>query len=339
MNGTTLFADASGAPLRLTARRIEKIRTVRGASTLLFITDRCPVGCAHCSVDSRRDSPTVSDYPLFEQIVDWLCTQPGLQVVGVSGGEPFVERRGLSLVARRVHEAGRRLVIYTSGTWAVGSAPPPWIQRVLDVTSTVYLSTDAFHAAGVPDGRYVRAARAIAASDAWIVVQVIDQDGMVERARHLLELAFGSRFDEYAEIRPTRALTAGRGEQVFIRKAQARGADFGRCTMVASPMVRYDGVVTACCNESVIMGHGPRSLRASATTASGFDAAFEGFHDDPFLHAIEHVGVGPLTAHPRFADLADQRFASICDVCWKMLGRTEADESPDRLLEALGEVV
>ncbi len=256
----------------------------------------------------------------------------------MSGGEPFVERRGLSLVARRVHEAGRRLVIYTSGTWAVSSAPPPWIQRVLDVTSTVFLSTDAFHAAGVPDEHYVRAARAIAASDAWIVVQVIDQDGMVERAGDLLRSAFGGSFDDYAEIRPTTALTAGRGAQVFIQTARARGADFGRCSLVASPMVRYDGVVTACCNESVIMGHGPRSLRTSAQTTPGIDAAVEGFHADPYLQAIEHAGVGALTAHPRFSDLADQRFASICDVCWTMVGRMESDESPDRLLEALGTV-
>jgi len=338
MSAPTLVAEPSAPAPRLTARRIEAIRTIRGASTLLFITDRCPVGCAHCSVDSRRDSPSISDFALFGQIVDWLCTQPGLEVIGVSGGEPFVERRGLSLVARRVHEAGRRLVIYTSGTWGVRSTPARWIQEVLDVTSTVYLSTDAFHADGVPDERYVRAARTVANSGAWIVVQVIDQGGMVERARHLLRLAFGARFDDYAEVRPTQALTAGRGEQVFLRKARASGAEFGRCTMVASPMVRYDGVVTACCNESVIMGLGPGALRARAATAAGVVAAMEGFRDDPFLHAIEHVGVGPLTAHPRFLDLADQRFPSICDVCWKMLERVGADETPDRLLAALGAV-
>ena len=83
---------------RLTWQAIDDIRNERGRSTLLFITDRCPVGCAHCSVDSRRDSPTITDFELFGEIVEWLVAQDH-DVIGTSGGEPFVERRGLSLAA------------------------------------------------------------------------------------------------------------------------------------------------------------------------------------------------------------------------------------------------
>jgi hypothetical protein len=49
---------------------------------------------------------------LFEELVEWLCAQP-LEIVGLSGGKPFVERRGLSYNARRVSEAGKKLVAYT----------------------------------------------------------------------------------------------------------------------------------------------------------------------------------------------------------------------------------
>ena len=136
------------APRRAsTWQAIDDIRNERGRSTLLFITDRCPVGCAHCSVDSRRDSPTITDFELFGEIVEWLVAQD-YDVIGISGGEPFVERRGLSLAARRITEEGKRLVVYTSGVWAKRPDPPAWIAEVLDRSTTVFLSTDAFHQAG-----------------------------------------------------------------------------------------------------------------------------------------------------------------------------------------------
>ena len=84
-------------------------------------------------------------------------------------------------------------------------------------------------------------------------------------------------------------------------------------------MVRYDGVVTACCNESVIMGIGPARLRRRVRSRDELGAAIDAFHADPVLRAIGGPGPGALTAHPRFADLAGREFTSICDLCWKML--------------------
>src|SRR3954451_14803132 len=319
---------------RLGWREIEEIRHQRGRSTLLFITDRCPVGCAHCSVDSRRDSPTITDFVLFEELVEWLCAQPP-EIVGISGGEPFVERRGLSYAARRVTEAGKTLVVYTSGVWAKRSDPPAWIAEVLERCTTVFLSTDAFHAEGVGDGHYVNAARAIAKAGAWIVVQVLEVDGMVEQARGLLQEAFGDAWEDYAELRPLTPLTAGRGANVFTRTSSMPGHQFQPCTMVASPMIRYDGVITACCNESVIMGWGPPALRKHARDRTELTAAMDEFHADPLLRAVGGVGPGALTSHPRFNDLAQKDFTSICDLCWKMFDRTAADSEPDPLIGAI----
>jgi organic radical activating enzyme len=323
------------AQKRLDWREIEQIRSQRGRSMLLFITDRCPVGCAHCSVDSRRNSPTITDFELFGEIVDWICDQEGLEVVGISGGEPFVERRGLMLAAWRIADAGKRLVLYTSGVWGTSPQPPAWIREVLDRSTTVFLSTDAFHEEGVSDTAYVNAARAIADAGAWIVVQVIETEPMVERAQRLLHAAFGDRWEDFAELRTTTPLTAGRGANVFTRTESMPGHAFSPCTMVASPMVRYDGLATGCCNESVIMGFGPKRLRRATRSGSELGAAIEAFHADPMLRAIGGAGLGALTAHPRFADLADREFTSICDLCWKVLGRTAEGEAPDPLIDAV----
>jgi hypothetical protein len=319
-------------------REIEDIRHERGRSTLLFITDRCPVGCAHCSVDSRRDSPTITDFELFGEIVEWLVAQDD-DVIGISGGEPFVERRGLALAARRITEEGKHLVVYTSGVWAKRPDPPAWIADVLRRCTTVFLSTDAFHQEGVGDAHYVNAARAIQRAGAWIVVQVLDVDGMVDRARDLLRAAFGDGWEDFAELRPLTPLTAGRGADVFMRTKHQPGHSFAPCTMVASPMLRYDGVVTACCNESVIMGWGPKALRRKARTREALSREMSAFHNDPMLRAIGGVGPGALTQLPRFADLADEPFTSICDLCWKLFDRTADDVAPDPLVAAISAVL
>jgi hypothetical protein len=103
-------------------------------------------------------------------------------------------------------------------------------------------------------------------------------------------------------------------------------------------MVRYDGVVTACCNESVIMGWGPAALRRRATDRASLAAAMDAFHRDDLLRAIGSVGPGALTEHPRFADLAGEPFSSICDLCWKMFDRTAGDSAPDPLISAIATV-
>jgi organic radical activating enzyme len=319
---------------RLTFQEIDDMRNERGRSTLLFITDRCPVGCAHCSVDSRRDSPTIKDFELFGEIVEWLVAQD-YDLIGISGGEPFVERRGLSLAARRITEEGKRLVVYTSGVWAKKPDPPAWIADVLDRSTTVFLSTDAFHQEGVGDGHYVNAARAIRRSGAWIVVQVLEVDDMVQRAADLLRAAFGPRWEDYAELHPLAPLTAGRGADVFMRTKHRPGSAFTACGALTSPTIRYDGVVSACCNERAIMGWGPNALRRKATDRDSLGVAVGELRDDPLLRAIGSIGPGMLTAHPRFADLADTPFTSICDLCWKMLDRTAGDAEPDPLIAAI----
>lgn len=319
---------------RLSHDEISRIRTTPGASALLFITDRCPVGCAHCSVDSRPDSPRITDFALFESIVDQLCRDPGRTMIGISGGEPFVERRGLTLATRRLAEAGKDVVVYTSGIWAAAPDPPRWIHEVLDRCRCVYLSTDAYHEAGTGSERFVNAARTVGAHQLPVVVQVVDEDGGADRARELLTLAFGDTWSRHAEVVPTQGLSHGRGAGIFQPGTRRPGRTLGTCDSVISPVVRYDGRVTVCCNESVVMGAGPALLRRDCGSGDEVGAAVEGFRQHPFYRALAEAGGGPLTLHPTFRDLADRGFSDICGLCWAMARRVRPDEA-DPLLRTI----
>ncbi|MFZ4688159.1 MAG: hypothetical protein ACOYLS_02870 [Polymorphobacter sp.] len=318
----------------LTHAAVEATRRSPGQSLLLFITDRCPVGCAHCSVDSRPDSPAISDFALFEAIVGWIAARPGLRTVGISGGEPFVERRGLTFASTAFAAAGLSQVIFTSGVWA-RQRVAPWVDDVLARCATVYLSTDAFHARSIDATAFARAAAAIAATGAWIVVQALDHHDNVARATAAIRAALGDNWRDHAEINPVTPLTNGRGASQFHRAATTPGHAFGPCRLAASPTIRYDGAISACCNESVLRGHGPARLRARAANAAALPGVVNALATDAMVAAIATLGLGLLTEQPRFVDLADRNFASDCDLCWAMFDRLPAVAAPDPLLTAM----
>lgn len=321
-----------------THQEILAIRRERGSSVLLFLTDRCPVGCAHCSVDSRPDSPRITDFDLLESLVDRLAAMPELAMVGISGGEPFVERRGLTLAVRRLAAAGKQVVIYTSGFWAASPRAPEWIDRLLPLTTAIYLSTDAHHVDGQGPERFVNAARVVAGHSVPIVVQCVDEGDSLAATRTSLTEALGPDWSRQAELIPTHGLPHGRGAALYAWQQRTPGRDFGPCDVVDATVVRYDGRVTACCNESVIMGAGPGALRRDATDGAQVEAAVREFHDDDFLRALGAVGPGALTGLPQYRDLADREFSSICGLCWTMTKRRSGGGGAgkhDALLAAL----
>lgn len=320
---------------RLKLAEVGRLRFAPGESLGLFITDRCPVGCNHCSVDSRHDSPMIRDWALFEAIVDEMAARPAVRMVGITGGEPFVERRGLALAMDRLTAADKDIILYTSGVWANASIPP-WIRAVLRRCSCVFLSTDSFHAASIEDERFIRAARVIAEEGAWIVIQVLNIPEMVERANRLIAGAFGDQSADYVEVHLNEPLPFGRGQAVFGPKRRSPGATLGACAIVAAQLIRYDGVITACCNEQVIMGWGPPRLRRVCTTREEVRDALDRFGGDPLLRAMNTVGLGPLTRLPQFADLAGQQLHGICHACWIMQERAlPLGDTSDRLLNAI----
>ena len=313
---------------------IMAVRHQRGKSIMLFLTDRCPVECKHCSVSATKNGPTIQDYELFESLLDHALELPSLEVVGVSGGEPFVEKKGLQMVAAKVKAAQKKLVIYTSGVWAVNKKPPPWIQDVLSQCVTVYLSTDQFHAQVVTSTMFVNAARAIAATDAWIVVQTLEP----EFAQDLLSKAFGTQADQFSEIQRITPLANGRGAALFQWPYRVPGHVFGACELALSPTIRYDGTVTGCCNEEVIMGMGPGHLRKRISDGKELPVAVEEFFEDSLMKVIRGVGLGALTFHPQFKDLANERFSTNCDLCWKALSRISDKPLDDPLIHVIADM-
>lgn len=319
-------------------KSLEAIRRQYGRSMLLFITDKCPVGCRHCSVDSRLDSPTIKDFKLFTEIIDWMKSQAKFEVIGISGGEPFIEKKGLMYCVEKFHNENKSVVIFTSGVWGKSPRTPKWIVSVLKKCNTIYLSTDGFHEANITDTCFINAIKAIVDAGCWLVIQTLEQDDVGQSYRHVEQLlikALGHHYGKFAEINLIKPLANGRGGNVFSLPKQHYGRDLGTCSLVRNPMIRYDGQISACCNEDVIMGKGPDQLRRHINSSKQISAAITDLQDNLLLKSIGGVGVGSLTHHPEFSDLANQRFANNCSLCWRMLKRQTLNQSSDRLLNLI----
>jgi hypothetical protein len=299
--------------------RAEELRRTPGATVVLFLTDRCPLRCAHCSVASRPDSPTIRDWPVFTEVVAGICDLEQVRAVAVTGGEPFAERRGLLHAVRRLHAAGKAVVLFTSGHWA-GRRRTPWTDEVLRLTSTVYLSVDSFHAA-VSKRSASAAVAAVEAAGCNLVLQVLDEPGAVDGARAL---------SATAEVTVVPPLATGRGATLFPPPAPRPADSFGRCRLVGSPTLRYDGVVSACCNEAVITGAGPDGLRRRVTHRDEVAPALAALRDDPVLRLVG--AYGPTALEP----VAPGPFRGVCGSCWAAHDRVATDPRARALVTLLG---
>jgi hypothetical protein len=142
--------------------------------------------------------------------------------------------------------------------------------------------------------------------------------------------------DDFAELSLIPPLPYGRATALFAWAERQAGARFGACNSLAATVVRYDGLVSACCNERVIMEQGPARLRRRCGSGDEVGEAVDDFRSDPLLNVIGGMGAGALTQVPPFADLAEAEFPSICELCWALQRRAGplGDESA-RLVTAM----
>jgi pyruvate-formate lyase-activating enzyme len=317
---------------------LENTRNQPGKSCLVFLTDRCPVGCAHCSVDSRPDSPRIDDQGLFREVIAGVLSVPSFDLIGISGGEPFIERRALSYMVQECSIRGLRVVLYTSGVWGA-KGKPNWIYEVLERATAVVLSTDAFHTQAVNMETLHRVADMVIDAGCSLIVQTVDLPASRQPALRFVERVMRTAPDGNVELNLVPPLSVGRGRVAFASLPplpKRTLAEWGSCRVLGAPVIRYDGVVVACCNEAVLMGAGPDRLRRRCKTRAEVAEAITTLRSDPLLECMRTVGVSTISQLPWVDVPADKSYGSICQACWELNAQFETvGESDRRTLRAL----
>jgi Radical SAM superfamily/4Fe-4S single cluster domain len=283
----------------------------------VMLTDRCPVGCNHCSVAALISDSGPDTFPKFGEHVAQLAELADLEVVFITGGDPFVHLDELEDTVTSLVANGKQVVLHTSGYWGSNSPIEQRARAILSDVETLVLGVDLYHRIGVTDEALIGAMRMAAEEGCWVVTQVIvgaHQPDHRGYAVTILERAFGAEWECHAEIAENPPLDSGRAARLK-RFAKASSAA-GRCDLVKRPMLRFDGEVTACCNESVLQGQGPPGLRR-AVDGDVHDALVE-LADDPLVklvHSLPTDAAYELVARVSGVELEPVR--ETCDACWR----------------------
>ncbi|MEA2191709.1 MAG: hypothetical protein QOI73_1830, partial [Solirubrobacteraceae bacterium] len=303
----------------------------------VILTDRCPVGCNHCSVSALIDDAGPDVNPAFGEQISQLAALTSLEVVFVTGGDPFAHLDELERTVGELVARGKRVVLHSAGYWGADRSIEARARALLARVDTLVLGVDLYHRIGVSDDALAGAMRMASEAGCWIVTQVIVGPRQPDHrcyALRMLEAAFGPEWQRHAEIAENPPLDTGRAAR--IDRFAARPSRAGRCELVNRPMLRFDGEVTACCNEAVLQGAGPPGLHRTIATG-GVDAALDALAGDPLVRLVEALPTGAAyELVSSVAGVAPQPVAGTCDACWRtgelLAGMSDAELARVELL-------
>ncbi len=302
-------------------KEIQKHRLQRGNSLLLFLTFRCPISCSHCSMNAGTEGACIQDFSLLGNLLTGVAGIDSLKMVAISGGEPFSEKRGLTLAVDMLYHAGKKIVLYSNGFWAKNS-PPTWIKSILSKTSAVFLSTDQYHQEWVTEATLIKACQAVLESGSRPVVQILDFLPVVEQAKNTLQKTFGQDWESSIDMNLIPFISYGRASQIKNLDSSTEQGSTGFCYAINSPTLRYDGTIFACCQEQVITGEGPSCLRYQVSSASEIQQTLENIARDPVFSFLSQYGFhGLIQHHPLLQDISWQNSQKSCEICWQILNR------------------
>ncbi len=299
----------------------EALRRIPLATMGVFMSSYCPVECAHCAVSASSRLVERSPEPMIRGVEE-MVQVPGLEAVAVTGGEPFAEVELLKTLTTLVHNAGKRVVIYTSGYWGRADTLES-VAPVLHSVDGLILGMDLYHRAHIPDGDLINAMRIARDYGAWVAPQVIycvDGDAHLAYARSILEEAYGARWETHATIVKNPPVPSGRAEN--IKSFNHFGSPLGGyCYSINGPTLLRDGTLAACCNEDIVLHRGPRQLRVEYR--GSFHQSLEELERRPILGYLRKL---PPTV---LASLASRCLKSedsvqparLCQACWAFADR------------------
>lgn len=303
----------------------EAIGEKRVASLLL--TYRCTIACAHCLFNCGPQQPR--RLHSVEQGVRYLrMLRATDRVIHIAGGEAMMEYDAILAMCREAsrYDAAPHF-IETNATWCTNTAMAR--RRLCELRAAgvrgIYISSDPFHLACYPVGRYLRCYETS--------VEVFGRENVIasERTRgELLEMQRVGRHPErLAEVvRESPPRMVGRAGEALARYLPARAIEDlagdemwhgGRremsCAWEFSPATMWEihldpyGNVQTCCG--VILGNVERTP-LEALLATGFST------EDSIVTALREEGPVGLLRMAEELGYRRESYVQKCHLCWQV---------------------
>ena len=332
------------------------LRPVAGAGLLVTLTRRCPLSCAHCSTASdltseqldgasllrfvssfsERSAPTSehrseerarsgaspSDERLREE-------RSAPKVALFTGGEPMLRPDLVGDLTAAAQAAGCAAAVLTGGFFVRGGTIPDRIRHALLDLDHISFSLDAFHEREVERTDVFAALRTLLDAGKDVSLHLI---GTGDDDPYLADLtaAVTGRFGADVPMLVSTLRTVGRAAAWAAgRPVQVADHRPLPCSLAAWPVVTFDGVVTACCNQRVVDGRPvPAHLRLGDIAVDDWATVRDRLLSSATLRTIRSVG--PLNLLRRFDPGTADTGGGYCGACRSLGDRADVLDAVDR---------
>lgn len=327
---------------RLGVREITSLSFQLHRVIYVSLTQKCPLRCAHCFVESGPERTEHADLEDFRRWIDSLVAAPSVEVVALSGGEPWSHPAALRYAIDACFRAEVYSMVCTSGFWA---ATPEKASRLLDSyprPNGLCLSTDVFHEPFVPLRHLRYAVEAAVERGIEVMYQIVDDDPEGSEFMQRFEREVGFDLVGREQVYVVNLAAVGRAaEELSLSRPSEGNGDLehipdGPCPWLGAPWLHEDGVVCACSNLEVHRTP-DHPLQLGHLNEVDFPALSAATDADPYVQALRILGprglVEELPVESWGWDRAAFRGGGVCDLCHSL---ARVPGLPDRVREAAG---
>ena len=291
------------------------------AAVAFCLTGRCVAKCRHCSVRAGWNGTSAADPVNIERWIRSIGEVASVEVIGITGGEPFIEEQALCAALSRAQQTGVLTVVYTSAYWAESESAARNVLARLPHIDLLEISTDVFHEEFVPLSNVAFAAAAAleAGTGVWLQINKFQSQEFSARLRK----AVGQAIIDAVDLSYAPLLKVGRAADLKLGGPDryTKELPVSRCDMLTSPLVRPDGSVLACCSEEVYSEPKASSLHLGSLNQKRFADIIRLACDNPLFLAFRTFGPAYVAEIARGLgwSCGVYREGNICDLCRHLL--------------------
>ncbi|GAC1571137.1 MAG: hypothetical protein NVS3B7_00840 [Candidatus Elarobacter sp.] len=291
------------------------------------LTEKCPIRCRHCFVESAPTREEHADVERFAGWIEGVAATPGLEVAFFSGGEPFSHPLALRSALQACRRHGVYPVVCTSGFFGKSEVATDRLFDAFAQLACLYISTDVFHEEFVPLTHLRTVVVRAEARGIRIGFQIVDDDPEHSPFLRRFTEVLGDLVqpDQIVIVplakqgRAERELTAA--EEAVLPVPESSGFEAvpcKACAWLATPWIREDGVVSACPNLGVFRA-ASHPLQLGDLNEASYTVLAQRADEDPYLQALRVFGPSGIVGRYRVEEYGWDRSSftgtSICDLC------------------------
>jgi hypothetical protein len=275
------------------------------------------------------------DHAWLERFIGSFTTTSRPDVTMFTGGEPLLHPKLLSGLSATASEAGSSTAVLTGGFFARGGVIASRILSALLGLDHISFSVDAFHEREVHRADIFAALSVLLDHGKDVSLHIVGQ-GPSDPYLANVTADTRRRFGRQVPMLVSRLRAAGRASAWAGARIDPTEDDHPMpCAMAAWPVITFDGVITACCEQKVVDQRPvPAHLAVGRADTDSWADVRDRMLSSPMLRMIR--AVGPAYLQSRLDGPGGSREPGYCAGCRRLSGRAGLEEKVHRVAAGQG---